>query len=236
MSFKDKVVMVTGSGSGIGKATAILFAKEGAHVVIVSLTEEKAIQTGEIRKEYGNKVLVIKTDVSKNDEVKNAIDKTIAEFGKLYILINNAGLGRPESLFIIMDSIDININVNFRSIVVMTTLAMPHLIETKGSIVNVSSILSQYLRRDIQFYNYASAKAAVDCFIRLIAKDLGEYGVRANCIRPGPVYTNLLPAQGSTYTTDDFKDLTVLRRCSDPEEIGDLILYLSSDKEKKLAV
>ncbi|CAB3256810.1 unnamed protein product [Arctia plantaginis] len=234
MSFENKVVMVTGAGSGIGAATAIIFAKEGANVVVLDYNEETAKQIGEKCKEFGKKVLVLKTDVSKDEEAKKAFEKTISEFGQLDVLVNNAGIGRTETLFNYMETCDLILNVNLRSVMLMTSLAIPHLIKTKGSIVNVSSIFSTLNRRGLVYYNYAVAKAGVNCFTRLTAKDLAPYGVRVNAVRPGPVYTNILASQGLDTTFDDFVDTTALKRCSQPEEIGDLIVYLASEKAKSV--
>ncbi|CAB3256805.1 unnamed protein product [Arctia plantaginis] len=235
MSFKNKVALITGSGSGMGEATAILFAKEGANVVIVDWNEEAANKTAEQCKKFG-RVLVVKTDVSIDEEVKNAIDKTIKEFGKLDVLVNNAGITREHNLLSgnIMESCDLVLAVNLRSVILMTSIATPHLIKTKGCIVNMSSIFSSMTNLAVRFPVYAVTKAGVDCFTRVSALELAPKGVRVNAVNPGPVYTNILVNAGIDGNFDDYAKATPINRSSDPEEIANLILYLASDKARSI--
>ncbi|CAG4968047.1 unnamed protein product [Parnassius apollo] len=145
MSFKDKVVFISGASSGIGAATAKEFSKEGAYVVIVDRNETKMEKVAAECVSYGKKSLVIKADVSKDNEVKAAIDKTIQKFEKLDILVNNqerAGIIRYENFIDgrILEAYDELMATNLRATVHLTSLAVPHLIETKGSVIDIYSI------------------------------------------------------------------------------------------------
>ncbi|XP_075984017.1 3-oxoacyl-[acyl-carrier-protein] reductase FabG-like [Anticarsia gemmatalis] len=236
MSFVNKVVLVTGAGSGIGEATAILFAKEGATVVIVDRNEETANKTAEKCKEFGNKVLVIKTNVTKDDEAKNAIETTIKTFGKLDVLINNAGIAKIVSILSgkIMESYDEVMNTNLRSVVLLTSLAAPYLVKTKGCIVNTCSVTGVAERTGSEYPIYAVSKAGIASFTRLSAIELAPSGVRVNAVSPGPVITNLLTNSGVEMTFDESPATTVLNRVSEPQEIADLIVYLASDKARSI--
>lgn len=234
MSFKGKVVIVTGASSGIGAATAFLFTQEGAKVAIVARNEAKLKNVAEQCSKAGGKPLVIKADVSKDDDAKRIINDTVAKFGKLDVLVNNAGIVRFGN---ILDGTAIQIydelmSINYRSVVMLTTLAAPHLIKTKGNIVNVSSI-SGILVNDVRLGIYCSTKAALNHFSRASALELAAHGVRVNFVCPGPVKTDILEnASIDSMTYDDMASVTALKRISDGEEIGHVILFLASDKAK----
>lgn len=235
--FENKVVLITGAGSGMGAATAMLFAEKGANIVIVDLNVEGANETAEKCKEFGKKVLVVKADVSKDEEAKNVIEETINTFGKLDVLVNNAGIIRKGQLLTgnIMDTYDLLMNNNLRSVVLMTSLATPYLIKTKGNIVNNSSIASHAMHVGVPIPIYTVSKAGVDMFARLTAAELAASGVRANVVCPGPVYTNVLKNSGlDGLKTDDFIDSTALKRISEPHEVAELIVYLASDTAKSI--
>ncbi|CAB3256818.1 unnamed protein product [Arctia plantaginis] len=236
MLFENKVVVVTGAGSGIGEATVIHFAKEGANVVILDCNEASAQKVAEKCKAFGKRVLFMKTDVSKDDEAKAAIEKTIEEFGRLDVLINNAGIVRKGKLVnkTIMNTYDEVLNTNLRGVVLMTSLATPHLIETKGCIVNTSSIVSKDIKHGSAYPSYGVSKAGVDYFTRVAAFELAESGVRVNSVNPGPVYTNVYKNNNIDYTMDNVADTVALKRVSDPEEIAELMVFLASDKAKSV--
>lgn len=236
MKFENKVVLVTGSGSGIGEAVAILFAKEGANVVIVDCNEETANETGEKCKEFGKSVLVIKSDISKPEEAKNAIDRTIDKFGHLDVLINNAGIVRQGDILsgTIMNTYDEVLNTNLRSVVLMTSMSSTYLTKTKGCIINTSSVLSTEVLKGRKYPAYTISKVGIDVFTRLSAAELGPLGVRVNAVNPGPVYTNLLSNAGLHTDWDNHTKATTLRKGSDPQEVAELIVYLASDKARSI--
>ncbi|XP_013145890.1 PREDICTED: uncharacterized oxidoreductase TM_0325-like [Papilio polytes] len=234
MSFDNKVVIVTGSSSGIGATAALAFAKEGANVVIVGRNEEKMKNVSNKCESFGKKPLVIKADVSKDDEAKKIIDETINQFGKLDILVNNAGLFVPNDITKdnFMEGYDHVMNVNLRAQVYITHLAIPHLIKTKGNIVNISSIAGTSTSTASSILSYAVSKAGLNHFSRGVALKLAEYGVRVNTISPGPTRTDILDNSSAPITWDNFLDMNPLKRVSDPEEIADLILFLASEKAR----
>ncbi|KAJ8721914.1 hypothetical protein PYW08_004316 [Mythimna loreyi] len=234
MSFQDKVVLVIGSSSGIGAATAIKFAEEGAKVAIVGRKKQKL---EEVAKKCGNP-LVLVADISKDEDVKRIISETLREFGKLDILINNAGIGGNVSILAenAMQTFDQVMTTNLRAIVYLTNLAAPHIVKTKGNIINISSVAA-YRAIGKESFSYCTSKAALDHFTRAVAQELAESGVRVNVINPGPVVTDFvmnmgLPAEVQDAAWKKAATLTALQRVSIPEEIADLILFTASDKAR----
>ncbi|KAM3957399.1 LOW QUALITY PROTEIN: putative oxidoreductase SERP2049 [Aphomia sociella] len=229
MSFANKVVIVTGASSGIGAATAILFAKEAANIVIVGRNETKLKNVAEICTQHGKSPLVIKADVSKDLDAK-IINDIIDKYGKLDILINNAGIGRLGFISNgkVMETYDEVMNVNVRAVVHLTTLAAPHLKVTKGNI-EISSVAGSMTPTAI-FLVYGASKAALNHFTRGAALELAQSGVRVNSVSPGPVKT--VAENAGFISLNAFVEKLPLARASESEEIADLVLYLSSDKAK----
>lgn len=230
MSFNGKVVIVTGASSGIGAAAAISFSNEGARVVLVGRNAEKLSNVA-----YKcNQPLVIKADVSKDDEADKIIKQTIDEFGQLDVLVNNAGFATLGSLLNgdIMKAYDDVMSVNLRAAIHLSKLAAPYLIKTQGNIVNVSSVGGQYPSPMPALMTYSISKAALNLFSESAAVELAPHGVRVNTVSPGPVRTDILENSNFPGSWDDFKKGTSLNRVSEPEEIAYLILYLASDKAK----
>ncbi|XP_059046918.1 uncharacterized oxidoreductase TM_0325-like [Achroia grisella] len=235
MSFSNKVVIVTGASSGIGAVTAVQFAKEGAKVVIVGRKESKLKNVAEQCARSGNKPLVVKADVSNDDEVKRIVTETINEFGQIDVLINNAGMAVYGNILSgnILEAYDKTLAVNTRAIVLLTSLVVPHLVKTKGNIVNISSIAG---KKTIMpgFIPYAVSKAALDHFTRGAALELAPLGVRVNTMSPGPVRTDFMANNpGKADISWDIMGASLpLKRVSESEEIAEIILYLASEKAK----
>ncbi|CAH0579146.1 unnamed protein product [Chrysodeixis includens] len=234
MSFNDKVVIVTGSSSGIGAAIAIKLAEHGAKVVLVGRNQKKLDQVA--RK--CNNPLVITAEVTKQEDVKRIINDTVKHFGKLDILINNAGISNPSSILDdnAIETFKQTMATNLNAVVHLTHLAAPHIIKTKGNIINISSIASMRVTAFLGFA-YNTSKAAVDHFTRSVASELASSGVRVNSVNPGPVKTDIVENMGKTKVEEEafwagVKTQTGLNRVSDPEEIADLVLFLASDKAK----
>lgn len=235
MSFQDKVVIVTGSSSGIGASTAIEFAKEGAHVVIVGRKEAKLKNVLEQCEKYGKHPLVIKADVSIDDDGRRIVDETVEKFGRIDVLVNNAGVSGDGDITSenFMDAFDRQMNVNLRGLVFITHRAIPHLIKTKGNIVNISSIAGIGTAFSTNLTPYCVAKAAVNHFTKSAALKLSNYGIRVNAICPGPVRTDIIENSSvDNMSWEQFEAFTPLKRVSEPEEIADLILFLASDKAR----
>ncbi|KAJ8721919.1 hypothetical protein PYW08_004321 [Mythimna loreyi] len=236
MSFQDKVVIVTGGSSGIGAATAIKFAEEGAKVAIVGRNKAKL---DNVAKQCGNP-LVIVADVSKDADIKRIISETLKQFGKLDILVNNAGIAHSVSILAeqAMTVFDNVMSTNLRSVVYLTHLAAPHLVKTKGNIVNISSVAGlRVLAKDT--FSYSTSKAGLDHFTRAVAQELAENGVRVNSVNPGPVKTDIIGNMGATGEMEEavykyMQNMTALNRISGPEEIADVVLFLASDKARAI--
>ncbi|KAI5633649.1 enoyl-(Acyl carrier protein) reductase domain-containing protein [Phthorimaea operculella] len=234
MSFKNKVVLVTGASSGIGAATAILFAKEGADVSMVGRNQKKLDAVAAKVSSVGKAPLVINADVSKDDDVKRIITETIAKFGKLDVLVNNAGFSKPGTILDgkVLESYDAIMSVNVRAVINLTTLAAPHLAATKGNIVNISSAASLLTPSRPFFIAYYVSKAALDHFTRGAALELASSGIRVNSVNPGPVKTDFMENANVDIKFDDYALVTPLKRVSDSEEIAELIMYLAGEKAR----
>ncbi|KAJ2939771.1 hypothetical protein O0L34_g17962 [Tuta absoluta] len=234
MIFENKVVIVTGASSGIGAATAILFATEGADVVMVGRNQKKLDTVAAKVADVGKKPLVINADVSKDDDAKRIINDTVAKFGKIHVLVNNAGLGKDGSIRDgkLLEAYDTIMSVNLRAVINLTSLATPHLVATKGSIINVSSIAALTPPFMVGHTAYGVSKAALDHFTRGAALELASLGVRVNSVNPGPVKTDFLENMGSDGSFDSIGPFTPLQRVSASEEIADLILFLASYKAR----
>ncbi|XP_046969328.1 3-oxoacyl-[acyl-carrier-protein] reductase FabG-like [Vanessa cardui] len=237
MSFKNKVVIVTGASSGIGAAASKMFSNEGARVVMVGRNETKLAAVAA----QCNSPLVVRADVSNDDDARRIIDQAVKKNGHIDVLVNNAGMTVANSGILgtdMMKSYDTIMNTNLRAVVHLSNLAAPHLVKTKGNIVNISSIAGTIPPIGPGLTNYYVAKAAVNHFTVCAATELGPHGVRVNVISPGPVRTdfmdNVKDSFGTTGCWDDFAPKTILNRISEPEEIADMILYLASDRAKSV--
>lgn len=240
MSFKDKVVIITGGSSGIGAAAAIKFTKEGAKVVIVGRNEKKLQNVASQCEKAGKKPLIVIAELANDEEVEKIMSDTLKHYGKLDVLVNNAGIPVQSSILApdTIKAFDKIHAVNLRSIVHLTNLAAPHIVETKGNIINVSSVGSTSVSTPIGFA-YNTVKAGLDHFTRCIALELAPKGVRVNVINPGIVRTDIM----KHYVTDENLEKQMyelagknapLQKIAESDEIADLILYLASDKAKSI--
>ncbi|CAH0586842.1 unnamed protein product [Chrysodeixis includens] len=228
MSFNDKVVLVTGGSSGIGAAIAIEFSAAGAKVCI---TGRDAKKLDNIAKKCKNPLAIV-ADVTIEKNLKKIVEETVKHFGKLDILINNAGMALSASIISenAMEVFDTVMNTNLRSTVYLTHLAAPHIIKTKGNIINISSICGMIVLGPGMFA-YNASKAGMDHFTRSVAAELASSGVRVNSINPGPVRSDGMINAGEA-TMQFLTQLTALKRISETKEIADLVLFLASEKAK----
>jgi len=227
-----KVAIVTGASSGIGRATAIALSREGAYVTLLGRDAQRLNET--VSQMNSENVLEIPSDVTSVDDCRESIRRTLARWGGLDILINAAGIigfGSIENES--LKQWDKMMNTNLRSIFVLMQLAVPQLIERKGSIVNVSSVNG--LRSFPGLLSYCVSKAGVDQLTRCAALELAPKGVRVNAVNPGVVVTNLHRNTGmaeETYQQFLERSTTThpLGRTGRAEEIADLILFLASSR------
>ncbi|KAJ0172329.1 hypothetical protein K1T71_012302 [Dendrolimus kikuchii] len=237
MEFTDKVVLITGASSGIGAATAIYLSKQSARLVLVGRNEKNLKRIAlYCEKGKGIKPLPITADVTKDPE--RIISAAVEHFGKLDVLVNNAGvIGMGGIKNSTMESYDKIMSTNMRAVYQLTMLAVPHLTESKGCIVNVSCISSTKPSTMALAYNVS--KAALDHFTKCVALELAADGVRVNSINPGFVKTNLLKDIG---LTEEQLELFVknvvgnmpLKKPVEGDEVAAFIAYLASDKAKSI--
>ena len=235
----NKVALVTGASSGIGRATARLFAREGAKVAATGRNEDalNSLVT-EIENEGGH-AIAIPADITDDASVKDCVGRTVSHFGQLNILVNNAGVLAGGAVGdATMENWDFNMNVNARAPFCFLTNAVPYLKEAgkDSAVVNVSSV------NGLQSFggtaSYCCSKAAVDMLTRCASVDLAPFGIRVNSVNPGVVITNLQKTGGMS---DDAYEAFVKRsievthplasalgRCAQPEEVADCILFLAS--------
>ncbi|CAG9791677.1 unnamed protein product [Diatraea saccharalis] len=234
MSFADKVVIVTGSSAGIGAAAAVAFCSAGARVALVGRNQSNLAAVAARCAPHPHRPLVLNADVSDDDDAKRIVQTTIQHFGKIDVLVNNAGIVKSGSIVdgTIMDTFDELMSINFRAIVKLTTLAAPHLIATKGNIVNISGISATTFNLPVSIPIIGACKAALNYFTKYAALELAASGVRVNAVTPGPVRTEIIKASEYPGYWDMFTTRTALGRVSEPEEVVDLVLFLASEKAK----
>ncbi|XP_069137924.1 3-oxoacyl-[acyl-carrier-protein] reductase FabG-like [Argopecten irradians] len=236
-SLKGKVTIITGGGSGLGRATALVFAKYGAKLVIADLNLAGAVAVaGEcITKGLGeNDVLAVEANLTNANDRKKIIDKCINKFGRLDVLINNAGIGLFAPLMKTSpDMYDAMMDLNVKAHLYITQLAVPHLKATKRNVINLSSIAAEEAISAGGVYGMT--KAAVSMFTKTLALELARYGVRVNEVRPGVAHTNLYIAGGNGDSQMERKLLAAevithpMGRLVQPEEVGNAIAFLASD-------
>ncbi len=228
--FVGSVVLVTGAAKGIGRTTALTFSEQGATVVLVDILENELEEARGIIQKSGKEVLSIRGDVSDNSQVQNAVKKTVKAFGKIDVLVNNAGIdvGSAPIINVTEDMWDKSLQVNLKSVFYFCKSVVPIMLENgKGSIVNVASIAGREPNENMA--PYAVSKAGIICFSRVLAKEVAKDGIRVNCVAPGLTKTDLLKNL-SPEQFDRLLEKIPMGRVGYPEEIADLILFLSSER------
>ena len=225
---KDKVALITGGDSGIGRATAVIYAKEGADVAIVYLNEDQdAAKTKNLVEEKGRKCLLIKGDLKSEDFCKQALEKTIAEFGQLDILVNNAGEHWEAESLEELDTqlMEKTFQTNVFPLFYLTKAALPHLKEG-STIINTTSVTSY--RGSDHLLDYSASKGAVTTFTRSLSQNLAERGIRVNGVAPGPIWTPLIPASFDAKEVAEFGTDTPMKRAGQPCEVATCFVFLAS--------
>lgn len=226
---EGKVAIITGGDSGIGRAVAISYAKEGADVVIVYLDEhEDARQTEEDIRKYGREALLIPTDISVEENCKKIVDQTLEKFHKIDILVNNAAVQYVQHNVedISAEQLEYTFRVNIFSQFYLTKFAVPHLKEG-SSIINTASITAY--RGNQELIDYSSTKGAIISFTRALSQSLVKKGIRVNAVAPGPVWTPLIPASFDEEKVAEFGKNTPIGRTAQPVEISPSYVFLASN-------
>jgi 3-oxoacyl-[acyl-carrier protein] reductase len=230
--FAGKTIVITGAASGIGRATALIFARERANVVCADINEGGVKETVEKINAIGSQALALAIDVTKRAAVDDMIQLAINDFGRIHFLFNSAGaaIRRAKFLDIDDDLLDRTFDLNFKGTFYATQAALPHMLENGGGvIVNVASMA---VRRGGpgSSIHYAAAKGAVNSMTLGVAREFAKQGIRCLSISPGPIKTPFQAAANSSpELIKRFLDDVPMGRFGEPEEIGELVLFMCSD-------
>ena len=221
MEFKDKVVIVTGGSSGIGRKISERFFNEGATVVASSSKDKKT----------KDNFVFIKADIREESDVKNLIERVVEKYGKIDILVNSAGIYSQNQYDIVSlsaDEFDDSMNVNFRGIFLTTKYALPYLLKSNGNIINISSVLGLVPEKESSIY--CSSKAAVNMFTKALALNYADKGIRVNAVCPGPIDTPMLDKNIPSNEMKKYLEENPMKRAGTTDEVANLVLFLASDK------
>ena len=225
---RDMVALITGGDSGIGRAVAVLYAREGADVAISYLNEHgDAEETKRCVEGEGRRCLLISGDVKDPDFCKQAVQRTVDEFGKLDVLVNNAAFQEHAASLeeISEERFDETLRTNVYGYFHMAKAALPHL--RKGaSIINTGSVTG--LEGSPKLLDYSTTKGAIHAFTKALAQNLVDKGIRVNAVAPGPVWTPLNPADSPAQKVEEFGKHTDLKRAAQPEELSPAYVFLAS--------
>jgi NAD(P)-dependent dehydrogenase (short-subunit alcohol dehydrogenase family) len=226
---KDKVAVISGGDSGIGRAVAIAFAKEGADIAIIYLDEHNdAEETKKLVENYNRKCLLISGDIGDEEFCKNAIKIVVKKIGKIDILVNNAAIQFPTEDFLQISSKQLikTFRTNIFSYFFLSQAAIPFM-KSGSAIINSSSVTAY--RGSHHLIDYSSTKGAIVTFTRSLAQNLADKGIRVNGVAPGPVWTPLIPSSFGPEQVEKFGSDVPLKRAAQPYEIAPSYVFLASD-------
>ncbi|MDO7906102.1 SDR family oxidoreductase [Paenibacillus sp. JX-17] len=224
-----KVALITGGDSGIGRAVAVTFAKEGADVAIVYLNEhEDAKETQRQVEQEGRKCILIPGDIGQESFAKDAVRQTAENLGKLDIVVNNAAEQHPQESIedITEEQLERTFRTNIFGMFFLTKAALP-LLQKGSTIINTTSITAY--RGSPQLLDYSSTKGAITAFTRSLSMNLAEKGIRVNAVAPGPIWTPLIPSTFDEKKVSEFGATQPMKRPGQPEELAPAYVYLASE-------
>lgn len=225
---EGKVALITGADSGIGKAVAIAYAREGADIVVSYLNEEEdARDTARLVEEAGRKAVLVAGDISEEAHCQQLVGRTVQEFGRVDILVNNAAfqMSREHISEISSDEFDFTFRTNVYAMFYLCKAALPHM-QPGGSIINTSSI--QAYQPSSELLAYAATKGAIVNFTKGLASMVAEQGIRVNSVAPGPIWTPLIPATMPPEKVEQFGQQVPLQRPGQPAELAPPFVLLAS--------
>jgi NAD(P)-dependent dehydrogenase (short-subunit alcohol dehydrogenase family) len=229
---EGKVALITGADSGIGRAVALAFAREGANIFISYLNElEDAQETERVVREAGREAITMAGDIQDEDHCKNLVLRCMEEFGRLDILVNNAAFQQAHEQFtdITAQELDRTYRTNVYAMFYLCSAAVPHM-SVGSSIINVASIQAYQPRP--QLLAYASTKGAIVTFSKGLSKELISKGIRVNVVAPGPVWTPLIVSSMPNEKVKHFGEQTPIGRTAQPAEIAPTFVFLASDDSR----
>lgn len=226
----DRVALVTGGDSGIGRAVALAYAREGADVAFTHLAEEEdeARETAALVEDAGRRALARECDIREEKQCQQLVDRTVAQFGRVDVLVNNAAyqMAQPKGIEeITTEQFDRVMRTNLYGMFWLCRMALPHIPEG-GSIINTASV--QGYRPGPHLLDYATSKGGIVTFTQGLAATLAERGIRVNAVAPGPVWTPLIPA--TIPDTSQFGDHSLWGRPAQPAEMAPAYVYLASEE------
>ena len=226
---KDMVAIITGGDSGIGRAVAVLYAREGADVAIVYLPEEErdAEDTRRAVENEGGRCLLLPGDVSRFEFCEEVVERTLQEFGRLDILVNNAAFQEHAKSLdeITPEHFDRTIKTNLYGYFYMAKAALPHL-KKGSSIINTGSVTG--LKGNKQLLDYSTTKGGIHAFTKSLSENVLDKGIRVNAVAPGPVWTPLNPADQTAKDVAEFGTQTPMKRPAQPEELSPVYVFLAA--------
>ncbi|MBA2565496.1 MAG: glucose 1-dehydrogenase [Gemmatimonadetes bacterium] len=232
---KGRVALITGGDSGIGRAVAIAYAREGADVAIAYLDEhEDAEETLRQVEEEGRRCVTIAGDLGDPELCRKAVRRTLAELGRLDVLVNNAAEQHPQERIedISPEQLERTFRTNVFSFFYLTQAALPHLREG-SAIINTTSVTAY--KGSPKLLDYSATKGAIVAFTRSLSQSLIERGIRVNAVAPGPIWTPLIPSTFPPEKVEDFGKDVPMKRVGQPEEVAPSFVFLASDDSSYIA-
>lgn len=230
MRLKDKTAIITGGSSGIGRATALRFSLEGAKIMVADINEELGNETVKMIEENGGTAVFKRVDVSIPEQMENLVKTTIENFGKLDIMVNNAGIshGERKIVDVPLEDWDQVVDVTMTSVFLGMKYAIPEMLENGGSIINTASVAG--IKGQKLLAGYTAAKSGVIAITKSTALEYGKHNIRINAIAPGVIETPITDEWKKTPKWPMLSTANALRRIGQPEEVANAMLFLASDE------